>query len=86
MDVRAREDVHLEIHNRNQVRNRRGRDAWHSVPRGRASQIMASGDWAGGMLAVRCTIMVIAQERLLWVPLVSLKERRPETAMVYGAF
>jgi hypothetical protein len=30
--------------------------------------------------------MAIVLEQLLWVPSVSLKERRPETAMVYGAF
>lgn len=65
MDVRVREDVHQEIHNRNPARNRRGRGAWHSVPRGRESQITASDDWAGGMLGAKCTIMAIAPEWLL---------------------
>ena len=63
--VRAREDVHQEIHNRNLARNKRGRGGWHSVPRGHESQITAWGDWAGGMLGAKCTIMVIALERLL---------------------
>jgi hypothetical protein len=64
MDVRVREDVHLEIHNHNPARNRRGRGGWHSVPPGRESQITASDDWAGGMLGAKCTIMAIALERL----------------------
>jgi hypothetical protein len=62
MDIRAREDVHQEIRNRNRARNRRGRGGWHSVPLGHASQITASDDWAGGMLAARCTITAIALE------------------------
>lgn len=86
MDVRAREDVHQEIHNCNQARNRRGRGGWRSVPLERASQITASDDWAGGMLAARCTITAIGLEWPLLVPLVSLKERIPGTEMVYGAF
>jgi hypothetical protein len=65
MDVRVREDVHREIHNRNLGRNRCGRGAWHSVPQGRESQITASDDWAGGMSGAKCTIMAIALERLL---------------------
>ena len=65
MDVRVREDVHPEIHNCNPARNRRGRGAWHSVPRGRESQITASDDWIGGMLGAKYTIMGIALERLL---------------------
>lgn len=84
--AQAREDAHQEIHNRNHARNRRGHGVWHNVPRGRASQITKSDDWAGYMSAARCTIMAIVLERLLWVPSVSLKGRRPETAMVYGAF
>lgn len=65
MDSRAREDVHLERYNRNPVRNRRGHGASHSAPRGRASQIKASIDWAGGTLVARCIIMAIALVRLL---------------------
>ena len=65
MDVRVREGVHPEIHNRNPARNRCGRGAWHSVPRGRESQITASDDWAGGTLGAKCTIMGIALERSL---------------------
>jgi hypothetical protein len=65
MDVRVREDVHQEIHNRNPARNRRGRGEWHSVPRGRESQITTSDDWAGGMLGAKCKIMGIELEQLL---------------------
>ena len=65
IDVRVREDVHQEIHNRNPARNRRGRGAWHSVPQGRESQITTSDDWEGGMLGAKCTITAIALERLL---------------------
>lgn len=65
MDVRVREDVHQEIHNRNPARNRCGRGAWHSVPRGRGSQITASNDWASGKLGAKYTIMAIALEGLL---------------------
>lgn len=65
MNVRVQEDVHQEIHNYNPVRNRRERGAWHSVPRGRESQIAESDDWAGGMLGAKCTTMRIALERLL---------------------
>ncbi len=65
MDVRVRGDVRQEIHNRNPERSRCGRGGWHSVPRGRESQITALGDWAGGRLGARCTIMGIALERSL---------------------
>jgi hypothetical protein len=65
MNVRVREDVHQEIHNYNPVMNRRGRGAWHSVTRGRESQITALDDWAGGMSGAKCTIMGIALERLV---------------------
>lgn len=65
MDVRVQEDVHQEIHNRNPARNRRGRGGWHSVPRGRESQIRASGDWAGGTSGAKCRIMGIVLERIL---------------------
>ncbi len=64
-DIRVREDVHQEIYNRNLGRNRHGRGEWHSVLRGRESQITVSDDWAGGKLGAKCTIMGIALERLL---------------------
>jgi hypothetical protein len=65
MDARAREDVHLERYNRNLLRNRRGHGASHSAPQGRASQIKASGDSAGGTLVARCIIRAIALVRSL---------------------
>ena len=65
MDVRVQGDVHQERHSCSPARNRRGRGVWHSVPRGRESQTMASDDWADGMLGAKYTIMAIALERLL---------------------
>jgi hypothetical protein len=62
MNVQVQEGVHQETHNYNPARNRRGHGVWHSVPRGRESQIAASDDWAGGMLGAKCTIMGIALE------------------------
>ena len=65
MDARAREDVHPERYNRNLVMNIGGHGASHSAPQGRASQIKASGDLAGGTLVARCIIRAIALLRSL---------------------
>jgi hypothetical protein len=67
MDVQVREGVHQEIHNHNPAMIRRGRGAWHSVPRGCESRTTVLDSWAGGMLGAKCTIMAIALKELMGV-------------------